>query len=162
MTFQVRPYRADDRAAMAEVFYRAVREGAKGAYSEAQLEAWAPQVEPNWERPDKLLDQWAWVAVDERGTMLGFMSLDHTGYLDMAFVIPEAKGTAVARTLYEALLARAREAGLKRLTVRASILARKFLLKQGWQVDKQHMHEAAGQIYETYLMSLGLNGPSQG
>jgi hypothetical protein len=44
---------------MAEVYYRAVREGAKGAYSEAQLEAWAPQAAPNWDKPDKLLGQWA-------------------------------------------------------------------------------------------------------
>jgi len=141
---------------MAEVFYRAVREGAKGAYSEAQLEAWAPQAEPNWDRPDKLLDQWAWVALDDLGRMLGFMTLDRTGYLDMAFVIPEAKGTKVAPSLHASLLAQARDAGLTRLTVRASILARRFFLKQGWQVDRRHMHDAAGQIYETYLMSLTL------
>ena len=42
---------------MAEVYYRAIREGAKDAYSETQLEAWAPQAEPNWGKPDKLLDQ---------------------------------------------------------------------------------------------------------
>ena len=143
---------------MAEVYYRAVREGAKGAYSEAQLEAWAPQVEPNWDKPDKLLDQWAWVAVEDQGRMLGVMSLDHTGYLDMAFVIPEAKGTKVAPSLYAALISQARDAGLTHLTVRASILARRFFLKQGWQVDRRHMHEAAGQIYETYLMSLTLGG----
>ena len=143
---------------MAEVYYRAVREGATGAYSEAQLEAWAPQVEPNWDKPDKLLDQWAWVAIDERGRMLGIMSLDHTGYLDRAFVIPEAKGSEVAPSLHATLISKAREAGLAHLTVRASILARRFFLKQGWQVDRRHMHEAAGQIYETYLMSLTLGG----
>ena len=141
---------------MAEVYYRAVREGAKGAYSEAQLEAWAPQVEPNWDKPDKLFDQWAWVAVKDQGRMLGVMSLDHTGYLDMAFVIPEAKGTEVAPSLHRTLISQARDAGLTHLTVRASILARRFFLKQGWQVDRKHMHEAAGQIYETYLMSLDL------
>ena len=141
---------------MAAVFYRAVREGAKGAYSEAQLAAWAPQAEPSWDKPDKLLNQWAWVAVEVKGRMLGIMSLDHTGYLDMAFVLPEAKGTKVAPSLYATLLAHAREAGLTHLTVRASILARRFFLKQGWQVDQKHMHEAAGQIYETYLMSLDL------
>jgi putative acetyltransferase len=141
---------------MAEVYYRAVREGATGAYSEAQLEAWAPQVEPNWDKPDKLLGQWAWVAIDERGRMLGVMSLDHTGYLDMAFVIPEAKGSEVAPSLHATLISKARDAGLTHLTVRASILARRFFLKQGWRVDKKHMHEAAGQVYETYLMSLDL------
>jgi putative acetyltransferase len=158
VSFHVRPYRAEDRAAMAEVYFRAVREGAKGAYTEAQLEAWAPQVEPNWDKPDKLLDQWAWVAIDEQGRMRGIMSLDSSGYLDMVFVTPEAKGTKVAPSLYAALLAQARMAGLARLTVRASILARRFFLKQGWQVDQMHMHEAAGQIYETYLMSLTLGG----
>ena len=90
--------------------------------------------------------------------MLGVMSLDHTGYLDMAFVIPEAKGTEVTPSLHRTLISMARDAGLTHLTVRASILARRFFLKQGWQVDRRHMHEAAGQIYETYLMSLTLGG----
>ncbi len=148
--------------AMAEVFYRAVREGAKGAYTEAQLEAWAPQVEPNWDRPDKLLDQWAWVAEEDDGRLLGIMSLEPGGYLDMAFVIPEAMGGDVAPALHAALIARAREAGLTRLTVRASILARRFFLKQGWQVDALRMHPAAGEVYETYLMSLDLSALSQG
>lgn len=142
---------------MAEVFYRAVREGTEGAYSLRQREVWAPRREPTWDRPDKLLDQWAFVAEDESGGLLGFMSMDHDGYLDMAFVIPEAMGSQVAPALYTALLARTREAGLSRLTVRASILARRFFLKQGWQVDAQSMHAADGEIYETYLMSLDLS-----
>jgi putative acetyltransferase len=128
--------------AMAEVFYRAVREGAKGAYTEAQLEAWAPQVEPNWDRPDKLLDQWAWVAEEDDGRLLGIMSLEPGGYLDMAFVIPEAMGGDVAPALHAALIAR--------------------FLKQGWQVDALRMHPAAGEVYETYLMSLDLSALSQG
>ena len=141
---------------MTEVYDRAVREGAKGASSEAQLEAWAPQVGPNWDRTDELLDQWAWVAEEDNGRLLGIMPLEPGGYLDMAFVTPEAMGTGVAPALHASVIARARAAGLARLTVRASILARRFFLKQGWQVDKKHMHEAAGQIYETSLMSLDL------
>lgn len=161
MTFRVRPYRAEDREAMAGVFYRAVREGTEGAYTERQREAWAPRREPNWDKPDKLLDQWAFVAEDE-GRLLGFMSLEPGGYLDMAFVMPEAKGGPVAPALYTALIARARAAGLTHLTVRASILARRFFLKQGWQVNEKSMHPADGEIYETYLMSLDLSAPSQG
>jgi putative acetyltransferase len=156
VTFRIRPYRAEDREATAGVFYRAVREGTEGAYTERQREAWAPRREPNWDKPDKLLVQWAWVAEADDGHLLGFMSLEPGGYLDMAFVIPEVMGGDVAPALHAALNARAREAGLTRLTVRTSILARRFFLKQGWQVDALRMHPAAGDVYETYLMSLDL------
>jgi len=156
---QVRPYRTEDRRAKALVFYRAVREGAAAFYDEAQRAAWAPDAEPDWDSPDRQLDQWCWVAEDDSG-ITGFMSLEPGGYLDMAFVLPEVMGRGVAGALYDTLLRTAREHRLDRLTVRASHLARRFFEKQGWHVDAADLLEADGQTYETFLMSLTL-GPGK-
>ena len=38
----IRPYRPEDRAAAALVFFRAVREGSAAFYTEAERAAWAP------------------------------------------------------------------------------------------------------------------------
>lgn len=151
----VRPYRTEDRAAVALVFYRAVREGTAPWHDEAQRAAWAPAPEPDWSEPDKLARQWCWVA-EAGGIVTGFMSLEPSGYLDMAFVLPEAMGKGVAAALYRALVARARSEGLARLTVRASHPARRFFAKHGWKIDAFENFEADGQVYETYLMSVDL------
>ncbi|WP_413876203.1 GNAT family N-acetyltransferase [Albidovulum sp.] len=151
----VRPYRAADRPAVAGVFYRAVHQGAAARYDDAQRRAWAPSPEPDRDEPDKLLSQWCWVAEDGRG-IIGFMSLAPSGYLDMAFVLPEVMGKGVADALYAALISRARAEGLGLLTVRASHLARSFFERHGWHLDAADNLEADGQVYETFLMSLDL------
>lgn len=153
----IRPYRPEDRAACAGVFYRAVREGATGFYDEHQRAAWAPSPDPDADAPDKLLDQWCWVA--ERGDrIVGFMSLDRTGYLDMAFVLPEEMGRGTSTALYGALIAQARTAGLARLTVHASHLARRFFHRKGWRISWMQNLAADGQVYEVFRMFLDLPG----
>lgn len=150
---RVRPYRAEDRAAMAQVFYRAVREGSAAFYTEAQRAAWAPSPEPDWGKPDKLLDQDCLVA-EEAGRMTGFFSMDATGYLDMAFVIPEVMGDGTAAALYDALMERARARGLARFTVRAAEQSRRFLARRGWQVTGHERLEDQGQVFDICLMAL--------
>jgi putative acetyltransferase len=153
----IRPYRADDRAATKLVFFRAVREGTAAIYTESQRAAWAPSPDPDLTIPDKLLDQWAWVA-EQQGRIIGFMSLCHDGLLDMAFVLPEVMGKGVATALYQSLLAKARTAGLSRLTVDASPYSHGFLRKHGWQVDWEGDRIYDGMAYFGYRMSLALQG----
>jgi enamine deaminase RidA (YjgF/YER057c/UK114 family)/GNAT superfamily N-acetyltransferase len=162
MTSRVRPYGPDDRAACAGVFFRAVRESAAGAYTDAQRAAWAPGPEPDWLQDDRLLPQWCVVA-ERDGHIAGFMSMYPYGYLDMAFVLPEEMGRGTAGLLYDALLGRARAAGLPRLTVHASVCARAFLARRGWQVDSTEEVERHGQHFVRSCMSLTItptNGPS--
>jgi putative acetyltransferase len=151
----IRPFRAEDRAATALVFYRAVREGAAGYYTPEQIAHWAPSPEPDYSKPAKLLDQWAWVA-EENGQITGFMSLAHDGLLDMAFVLPEVMGKGTAAALYDVLLAKARAEGLPRLTVDASVYSHGFLKKRGWQVDWQGDRVYDGVAFFGYAMSLVL------
>ena len=153
MAPMIRPYTAQDRAASALVYYRAVREGAVAFYSAAERAAWAPAPEPEWDKPDRLLDQWCHVA-EEDGRMTGFMSMDHTGYLDMAFVIPEVMGNGTAAALYDAVMAQARGAGLRCFTVRASHQSNRFLARRGWQVDQFERYATDGQVYDRFQMSL--------
>ncbi|WP_284164422.1 GNAT family N-acetyltransferase [Frigidibacter sp. SD6-1] len=155
MTIEVRHYRPEDRPACWHVFYRAVREGAAGHYSEGQRAAWAPTPLPALDGYDKLGDQICFVAVRD-GTAVGFMSLERTGYLDMAFVLPGEMGKGTATALYRALVAEARQLGLTRLTVHASHLARRFFLKQGWRVVWMENHAADGEVFERFLMALDL------
>jgi putative acetyltransferase len=151
----IRPYLAEDRAATKLVFFRAVREGTAAIYTETQRAAWAPSPDPDLTIPDKLLDQWAWVA-EADGRITGFMSLCHDGLLDMAFVLPEVMGKGVATALYQSLIAKARSEALPRLTVDASPYSHGFLRKHGWQVDWEGDRIYDGIGYFGYRMSLSL------
>ena len=87
------------------------------------------------------------------------MSLRPDGYLDLAFVLPEVMGKGHAAALYDALLALAEEAGIMRLWVHASHLARRFFGRRGWQVDEAEVVELRGEALTRFQMSLEL-GPS--
>jgi putative acetyltransferase len=152
----IRPYRAEDRAACAQVYWRAIMEGTTGHLTGVERLAWAVSPEPDWTKPDKLLAQWCWVAwVGDKAR--GFMSLCQDGLLDMAFVVPEAMGKGVAGALYDVLLAKARTEGLVRLTVVASVYSRGFLAKRGWQTDSEGPERIDGQTYHLSRMSLALS-----
>ena len=151
----IRPYRAEDRASIALVFYRAVREGTAAHYSAEERAAWAPSPDPGLDHADKLLTQWCYVA-EADGQLTGFFSMDDTGYLDMAFVLPEVMGNGTAAALYDTLMARARTAGLTRFTVKAAHQSRQFLSRRGWQFDRMETFTEDGETYTAALMHLDL------
>ena len=159
MTLRIRRYRPEDRPACWQIFYRAVREGAAGHYSEAQRAAWAPTPLPALDGYDKLGAQLCFVA-ERDGALTGFMSLECDGYLDMAFVLPEEMGKGTAAALHGGILAEARQLGLTRMTVHASHLARRFFLKQGWRVVWMENHAADGEVFERFFMvvDIGADG----
>lgn len=149
----IRPYQPEDRAAAALVYFRAVREGSARFYTQAERAAWAPSETPDFDHPDKLLDQDCLVA-EEDGRMTGFFSMDPTGYLDMAFVIPEVMGDGTAAALYDTLMARARAKGLNRFTVRAAEQSRRFLSRRGWTVTGHERLEEEDQVFDICMMAL--------
>jgi putative acetyltransferase len=149
----IRPYRPEDRAACALIYYRAIMDGTAPDLTLPERLAWARSPEPNLATPDKLLAQWCWIA-EADGRPTGFMSLCTDGLLDMAFVIPEVMGNGTAAALYDALLVKARAEGLLRLTVLASRWSRGFLIKRGWRVDAEGLKEFDGFLYHLSEMSL--------
>jgi putative acetyltransferase len=152
----VRPYRPTDRAETAAIFYDAVREGTKSVYSAQQREDWAKSRSPDLALPDPRAGQDTWVS-QENGRLTGFFALDKTGYLDMAFVLPDVMGKGHAAALYTVLLAHAQASRLPRLTVHASHFSRRFLEKRGWKIDSVEDHCSAGGVhYERFLMSIDL------
>ena len=127
----VRPGGAADAGTLAGIFWRSVHEGAAPRYDAAQRAAWLP-ARPSAEAfAARLEGQRVWVA-ERDGAATGFATLRPDGYLDFLYVLPEARGDGTAGALLAAVEAHARGAGLRRLTVRASDMARPFLARRGW------------------------------
>ena len=92
---EVRSYAPEDAAPLAEVYHKAVREGAAKAYRPEQVAAWSPEV-PRGDHWAERLGAADTVVAVEAQDHVGFMTMDARGYLDLAFVVPDVMGTGVA------------------------------------------------------------------
>ncbi|KIT15841.1 GNAT family N-acetyltransferase [Jannaschia aquimarina] len=122
----------EDFAALAEIFWRSVHEGAAPRYDAAQRRAWLPRRPTPAQFAQRIDGQVLRVAARD-WIPVGFMTMTTSGYVDLAFVLPEERGRGTADALLAMLLNHARATGLARLTVRASEMARPFFRRHGWQ-----------------------------
>lgn len=129
----IRPFADDDAEATARLYFESVRIGAKSRYDESQRRSWAPAVPETLQWLGRLRSQFTFVAVQERA-VVGFMTIDDCGYIDLAYVAPDMIGKGVAGRLYETIEAHAAELAMTRLHSNASHLARAFFERQGWSV----------------------------
>ena len=151
MDFSVRTFEIEDAEALGQVFYRSVREGAARRYTAAQVEAWSPSPPAGdvWRARLAAADTVVAVRGDQP---LGFMTLDTKGYLDLAFVVPEAMGAGVSDALYAVLEGRARAVGIAVLTTQASLLAEPFFVRHGWKVTRRQEVEMSGVVLKNAWM----------
>lgn len=134
----IRRFRLADASACRDAFVAAVLVGAAGRYTTAELADWVGNPAMSVRYGAWLNQHITFVAEDgivaEDGRITGFMMLEATGYLNMAFVRPDVMGKGVADALYAAVLAEARTLALPRLHVLASRLAQSFFARHGWHV----------------------------
>ena len=139
----LRPYRPADCPALAELFYHTVHTVCARDYSSEQLDAWA----------DGQVDLVAWnasflahttlVAV-EGGTIVGFADLAPEGYLDRLYVHKDWQRRGVASALCDALT--------EAKVTHASLTARPFFEKRGWQVVREQQVERHGVLLTNFVM----------
>ena len=132
---KVRPYTDDDAPALVALFHAAVHEIARIYYSQAQVDAWAPDVpDPEQFRARAADGRTVLVAVDDGDAPLAYGDVEDDGHIDHLFCRPDAAGTGVTAALYAALEAAARARGIDLVYVEASEPARRFFLRQGFEL----------------------------
>ncbi|MBM2575052.1 GNAT family N-acetyltransferase [Jannaschia sp. Os4] len=151
----VRWAEAADHDALGALMTRAIL-AEPSPYSEAHRTAWAggrPRSGPAW---TARLAGHAVALIDGPDGPRGMMSVDAGGYVDLAFVAPEARGTGAFRRLHDAVLARARAEGLVRLTTHASLAARGPFEAAGWAVEAPETVEIGGLAFARFAMARGV------
>jgi putative acetyltransferase len=153
----IRPYRASDAAAIAEIFHRAVHEIASAHYTPAQCAAWSPAPAPaeTWARhaSDGRL---VLVAAPPQGHPTGFIELETNGHIDCFYCHPDVAGTGTGHALYTAMEGQARSQGLTRLFVEASEPAKRFFTKVGFSVLHRRDIERRGVKLYNFAMEKDL------
>jgi putative acetyltransferase len=147
----IRPLCAQDGGAAAEVFFDAVQRGTTQHYSARERNAWAGTA-PNPAAWQKRLATLRGFAAEREGELLGFMTLDETGYIDLAFVRSDQAGQGIGRALYAAVEQQLRAEGASLLTVEASKTARGFFERLGWQVQTEQVVQKQGVDLTNYKM----------
>jgi putative acetyltransferase len=159
---KVRPYRSEDAPALAALFHAAVHGIARLHYSQAQVDAWAPEV-PDAERVRaRAADgRTMLVAVDDSGAPLAYGDFEADGHIDHLFCRPDAAGTGVTTALYAALEAAARARGIGLLYVEASEPARRFFLRRGFHLVARRDFEIGGVAIHNFEMEKRLDAGGQ-
>ena len=135
-----------DDAVLGEVMFDAVRNG-ESRYSERERAAWvdAPRVGPAWSA--RLAAQHIILAEDGTG-ILGFMSLAPGGYIDFAYIRPEARGNGLFRTLMAQIEGRALANNERRLWTHASLMAEPAFRAVGFDVVAREVVELNGERFD--------------
>lgn len=139
----IRPARAGDTAALARVFFEAVREG-PSPYTQAQRAAWLPQAHDPVAFSARLAGLHVAVAEDA-GLPVGFIAMTPEGYIDLVFIVAAARGRGAFRGLHDTVERAARAQGLNRLWTHASLMAQPAFRAMGFKVIRHELSERAGE-----------------
>ncbi|MFV3010725.1 GNAT family N-acetyltransferase [Clostridium botulinum] len=147
----IRIYQSEDCREIVELFYNTVHSINSRDYNSAQLDVWAPK-EIDIVSWDKSLSQHYSVVVEENDVTIGFGDLDATGYFDRLYVHKDYQGIGVATTIANELERYAQENHISVVTTNASITAKPFFKKRGYEVIKEQFVERNGQFLKNFIM----------
>ncbi len=139
----IRMYQLEDCREIVELFYNTVHSINSRDYNSAQLDVWAPK-EIDIDSWDKSFSQHYSIVAEENDVIIGFGDLDATGYLDRLYVHKDYQGIGVATTIASELENYAHENHISIVTTNASITAKPFFEKRGYEVVKEQFVERNG------------------
>ena len=142
-TIQLRPATATDYDTLGELMYDAIHNG-PSQYTDAQSQAWmpVPRRGPDWHA--RLAKQHVILAVQGH-EVLGFMSIEPGGYVDFAYIRPQAQGSGLFRRLFAAITEWASAAGATQLSTHASLMAQPAFAAMGFEIEFHETVEVNGQ-----------------
>ncbi|QBO36844.1 GNAT family N-acetyltransferase [Periweissella cryptocerci] len=145
----IRPYHSTDKTTVCTLFYETVHAINQADYTSVQLDAWTDTI-TDW--PARLLTDYGLVAQINH-TIVGFGSMTADGELDLLFVHKDFQGQGIATQLASELEADALRHGNETIRVFASITARPFFQKRGYQVIRENTVHRANQILTNFVMA---------
>ncbi len=139
-----------DYDSLADIVFDAVRNG-PSKYTQAQRAAWVPERRGGEEWAERLKRQVIAIARDETRAV-GFMSLAPEGYIDFAFIRPDAQGSGLFRRLFAMIEDKARSQNEPRLWTHASLMAQHAFAAVGFEVVEHEVVQIGDQRFERAKM----------
>jgi putative acetyltransferase len=156
---QIRRFRQEDAAQVAQLFQETVRTINIRDYSSSQVTAWAPDDLHFRDWATVCAERFTYVA-DEAGLIAGFGELEADGHIDCFYCHKDYQGCGVGRQIYQAIETQALELGLQRLFVEASITAKPFFERMGFAVLQEQQVRRRGETFTNFVMEKFLSATS--
>jgi putative acetyltransferase len=146
-----RSCRPTDLQAVADIYIASIHSLAAPFYSPEEIAAWAP-VAADIARWQHRLSQLHTVVAEHNEVLAGFASYKDDGYLDLLFTHPAFARRGVATRLYLHVETTLRAAAVSRVFTHASLAARPFFDRQGFQLDTDERVECRGIYLRRFAM----------
>lgn len=147
---ELRRYKSSDIEQIARLFYDTVHCVNAQDYTDEQLNVWATgEVDlDTWD--SSLMGDYTLVAVED-DMIVGFGDIDSSGYLDRLYVHKDYQGRGVATAICDRL-----EAEVKTgvITVHASITAKSFFERRGYEVVREQDVIRGSVLLKNYIMKM--------
>jgi putative acetyltransferase len=130
--------------------FDAVRNG-PSKYTEAQRAAWVPERRRGAEWDTQLAAKDIVLGRDGN-RIVGPMSIERGGYIDFAFIRPNAQGTALFRRLFNRVEAHARAAHEPRLWAPTSLMAQPAFAAVGFSITEHQVVQIGDQAFKRAYM----------
>ncbi len=140
-----------DHADLADVIFDAVRNG-PSKYTQAQRAAWVPERRHGEEWAIRLEGQVIAIA-REGNRAVGLMSLAAQGYIDFAFIRPEAQGSGLFRRLFDMIEGKALTQNEPRLWTHASLMAQPAFAAVGFSVVEHQIVQIGAEHFKRAMMA---------
>jgi putative acetyltransferase len=152
VTYSFRWADRSDFDALGEVMFDAIRTG-DSPYDEQQRRAWLPVARsgPEWEA--RLASQEI-ILAEAQSRVAGFMSLAAGGYIDFAYIRPDAQHSGLFRRLFEHIKECARARGDRLLWVHASLSAQPAFAAMGFTVRHGEVVQMGDQQLRRFEMEM--------
>lgn len=148
---QLRPYQSSDLQDLGKLFYETIHIVNQRDYTPEQLQVWAPARVAPAEWHEKFLHTFTQIAVLEN-KIVGFGNLKRTGYLDCLYVHYAYQSCGIATAICDKLEQYAMQQGAQQITVHASITAKSFFQKRGYDLIQEQLVKRNDVFLKNYKM----------
>lgn len=147
----IRKFQDGDELTLREIFYNTIRNVNIKDYSEAQVQAWAPDEyeKSEWYKSICAINPFVAVLDNE---IVGYTDIQDDGYIDHFFCHWSHQGKGIGKALIQELFAEGQKKCIKRLYSHASITAKPFFEHFGFKEVKKQQVKVRGQVLTNYVM----------
>ncbi|MBW3199445.1 GNAT family N-acetyltransferase [Marinobacter nauticus] len=147
----IRKYRIQDLSPVVRLFTDSVHELTADAYDETQRYAWASRT-PHLDTWRERLESLETLVAEEGSDLAGFISYEKDGHIDLVFTAPNYARRGIASALYHEAEQQLKELGVTELKTEASVVARPFFERHGFEVVDEQRVTVRGAQFLRYLM----------
>lgn len=147
----IRNYIESDAKALWNIFFNTVRHINSRDYSQAQVEAWAPDSFDFEIWKVRMIGLSPFVAEID-GVIVGYTDLQDDGLIDDFFCHYKYQGQGVGKALMNHVFSAGHKAGVMRYYSNVSVTARPFYEHLGFTLAKEQLIEVRGQKLINFVM----------